>query len=139
MAFGLIHEDNPHATVFAVCNIALAGFALGQLYWLQRNLWGACVMHTAWNAVLATFGLPVSGIVARGPLLGNIRGSVDNLITGGEFGPEASAVTTLGLLLVGLYLVWLTWRVAQEPHTTTPPADPGPPGAATAETIGSDG
>jgi membrane protease YdiL (CAAX protease family) len=125
VAFGSIHQDNPHATLYAVCNIGLAGFALGQLFWLQRNLWGACAMHTVWNAILASFGLPVSGLLARGPLLGNIRGSVDDMVTGGSFGPEASAVTTIGLLLVSLWLVWRAWRVVQAAEAA-PDGNPAP-------------
>jgi membrane protease YdiL (CAAX protease family) len=115
LGFASIHAHNPNVTPFALGNIGLAGFALGQLYWLQGNLWGCCAMHTVWNAALATFGLPVSGILLREPLVGHIRGAVPGLLTGGSFGPEGSAVTTVGFAALSGLLVWLSWRRAASP------------------------
>jgi hypothetical protein len=123
-AFAAVHRHNPAVTPAALWNIALAGFALGQLYWLQGNVWGCCAMHIWWNAGLATLGLPVSGITLREPLLGGIRGSAPGLLTGGSFGPEASVLTTAGLMLVSGWLVWQCWRQTLVPIVTPP--EPAP-------------
>jgi membrane protease YdiL (CAAX protease family) len=109
-AFASVHSRNPAVSPAALWNIALAGFALGQLYWLQGQLWGAAAMHIWWNAGIASLGLPVSGITMRAPLIGRIHGSAPGLITGGNFGPEASVLTTVGLGGVSLWLVWQCWK-----------------------------
>jgi hypothetical protein len=111
-AFASVHSRNPAVSSVALWNIALAGFALGQLYLLQGRLWGCCAMHIWWNAGLASLGLPVSGIDLRGPLLGAIRGGVPGILTGGDFGPEASILTSLGLAGVSSWLVWRRGRLA---------------------------
>jgi membrane protease YdiL (CAAX protease family) len=112
VGFASVHSENEHVNALALLNIALAGLALGQLYWLHGSIVGACVMHAVWNAALATLGLPVSGYVLRGPIVGSIQGSVPGMLTGGAFGPEASVLATTGLTLVWLWLVWLCWRKA---------------------------
>jgi hypothetical protein len=121
-AFSSVHSHNPAVTPASLANIALAGFALGQLYWLHGRLWGACAMHIWWNAGLASLGLPVSGITVREPLLGNIRGSVPGVWSGGDFGPEASALSAVVLALIGAWLVWCCWRrAAAEPFASAAP------------------
>lgn len=119
LAFGYVHAGNAHATPFAIVNVALAGLALGQLYWLQRSLWGACSLHIVWNAGQTMLGLPVSGYLLSSPLVGSIAGAQPGLLTGGQFGPEASLPCTAGLLSLWLWLLWQCWRGGRKQHSTT--------------------
>ena len=127
--FAFVHADNPNADLIGVLNVGLAGLVMGQLYWLHGSVIGAWTLHWVWNAALATLGMPVSGLALGPPLLGvGATGARLPLLSGGQFGPEASLAATTALFLVWLALLVETARsVRQPPEEETPPApDEGP-------------
>jgi membrane protease YdiL (CAAX protease family) len=98
--FGLLHALNPGAGVVSTCAIAVeAGVLLALCYALTHNLWLCIGLHTGWNfAEGSVFGARVSGVPAAQTLLRtNLFGS--DLVTGGDFGPEAS------IIAIGLFVV----------------------------------
>ncbi len=111
VVFGLVHLANPHATLIAGIAIALeAGILLGAAYAATRNLWFPIGIHIGWNfAEGGIFGASVSGGRAGHGLL-NIPLSGPDWLTGGGFGPEASAVTIVVCTAAGLYFVIQTIR-----------------------------
>lgn len=106
--FGAVHLGNPDAG-----GILGWGFfntlAVGLLFCLARirsgSLWLSFGMHFSWNLFQGMiFGLPVSGLrefstVIRAQALG------PQWLTGGDYGPEASA-TCFIVLILALPLVW---------------------------------
>jgi hypothetical protein len=104
--FGLVHLANPHASLIAGIAIALeAGVLLGAAYAATRNLWFPIGIHMGWNfAEGGIFGASVSGGPAGRGLL-NMPLSGPNWLTGGGFGPEASAVAIVACTVAGLYFV----------------------------------
>lgn len=89
--FGLAHLSNPHATVWSSLAIAVeAGGMLAAAYAATRSLWLTIGLHFAWNyAESGIFGVADSGqSTPAGILHGRISGSA--LLSGGQFGPEAS-------------------------------------------------
>jgi uncharacterized protein len=93
--FGAAHYMQPHATWTAAVAIGLeAGVLLDALFLQRRSLWIPVGVHWAWNLFLGPiFGAPVSGTMRDHLLAGHLAGS--NLLTGGEFGPEAGVVTVV--------------------------------------------
>jgi len=117
-AFAYIHGNNPEATPLGLLNIALAGILLGLIAWLDGDIWGAWALHFSWNAMIAMSGLPLSGI--RMWDNGIASGAVPGLLSGGQFGPEASLPATIAML-AGLAVVITLWRttpgrLARFPH-----------------------
>lgn len=104
LIFGFLHIWNPNATVFSSLSIAItAGVILALFYVITRKLWIPIGIHIAWNFTLGgIYGAPVSGGEKNGLLISEMNGS--ELLTGGEFGPEASIVTVIFFLFVGLIL-----------------------------------
>lgn len=111
VAFGGLHLVNPDATVWGGLAIAIeAGLLFGATYAATRSLWLAIGMHLSWNfAEGGIFGTVVSGNgEGAGSLLKAMMSGPD-VLTGGQFGPEASIVaivvcgvpTVLMLLLAG--------------------------------------
>lgn len=105
MYFSILHGGNIEPKVelaFALANIVLVGIFLAVLCVNQGNLWIACGWHASWNWLMSTgFGLEVSGIDLKTGALVLDLAKIDAApwwITGGIFGPEASAVTTAFLL-----------------------------------------
>jgi membrane protease YdiL (CAAX protease family) len=90
--FGATHLANPGATLTSGAAIALeAGVLLGVCYMMVRNLWLPIGLHFGWNfAESAVFGSVVSGNAFKGLFATTMTGP--ELLTGGKFGPEASAV-----------------------------------------------
>jgi membrane protease YdiL (CAAX protease family) len=121
--FGLLHALNPGATVVSTVAIAIeAGVLLGAAYALTRNLWLPIGLHFGWNFTEGgIFGTSVSGGAAsKGVFAVTLSGPT--LLTGGNFGPEASVIAVAVCLIAALVLVafsvrtgrwkrW-TWRVA---------------------------
>ncbi|HYO16943.1 MAG TPA: CPBP family intramembrane glutamic endopeptidase [Thermoanaerobaculia bacterium] len=97
--FSFLHATNPNISAVALVNIVLAGMILAALVERSGSLWGATLAHGVWNfSVACLLSAPVSGFEAFHLFDVSFRG--DDLLTGGEFGPEGSLVlTAFGILL----------------------------------------
>ncbi len=102
LAFSIIHIFNPGFGPQAFVGIFLAGLALG----VMRYEWGlapSISMHFTWNILMEhIWGYPTSGL--RGPSILRSELTGPDLITGGDFGPEASVVVMIEFLLLLLAL-----------------------------------
>ena len=92
LVFGLLHLANPNATLMAGLAIALeAGLMLAAAYLLTGRLWLSMGIHFAWNFTQGgIFGAAVSGQTSSGIFSSVLQGPA--LLTGGDFGAEASVV-----------------------------------------------
>ena len=100
-AFGLMHLVNPGASWIAALNVALVGLWFGVLA-IRTSLWTSIGAHLAWNWFEGfVLGQPVSGIAPGTSLF---AGSVQprGFFSGGDFGPEASGLTTVLLAIATL-------------------------------------
>lgn len=99
LLFGLLHLANPAATLWSSVAIAVeAGVLLGAAFLWRRTIWFAVGLHFAWNTAVGLLGIPVSGHAPDGLLVTRPTGPA--LLTGGEFGLEASIVpVVVGLVI----------------------------------------
>ena len=105
--FGFVHIINPGATWWSSLAIAIeAGLLLGAAYKYAGNLWLPIGIHWAWNFTQGNiFGFAVSGGDAGVSLIQSYVTGTD-LLTGGEFGAEASLFAPiLGLALAVWFIV----------------------------------
>lgn len=111
--FGALHLGNPNATPIAGIAIAVeAGVMLAAIYMVTRRLWAAIGVHAAWNFTQGgIFGIPVSGIEVNGILRPRITGP--ELLTGGDFGAEASLPAMLIATAFGIGLLVVAARRGQ--------------------------
>ena len=104
--FGLMHLVNPGSSWIAALNVALVGLWFGVLA-IRTSLWTAIAAHTAWNVFEGfVLGQPVSGITP-GPslLVGTLQPA--GFFSGADFGPEASGLTTVLLVVATMgSMVW---------------------------------
>ena len=109
-AFGVMHLQNPSVTLVAAINIALVGIWFGALVWRTGTLWSSIAVHVVWNWFEGfVFGTPVSGLQPGTSIwvVALSYPSEDQFWFGGGFGPEASGVTTLVLLVANAAtLLW---------------------------------
>ena len=106
VVFGAVHLMNPTATLTGAIFISIeAGLLLAAAYMLTRRLWLGIGFHISWNYTQsAVFGGIVSGGGAEPGLFKTVTEGPE-LLTGGNFGLEASLVpcilaTTAGIILV---------------------------------------
>jgi len=102
--FGLAHLT--HGDWLAMVGITInAGLTMGLLYMATGSIWMSIGLHTAWDFTLDS--LPGvnshNGLLRSTPVAGK-----PELLTGGQFGPDASVLSLLvGVLVVAaILLVW---------------------------------
>jgi len=116
--FGAAHAFNPGATISSSLAIALeAGVLLGAAYAATQRLWVPIGLHIGWNfAEGSIFSMSVSGFGTKGGLLlGSLQGPT--ILTGGQFGPEASIIAVLVCLAAAIYFL----RRTVKSHHVEPP------------------
>ena len=103
LIFMTVHLLNPNISFLGAVNLFLAGIVLGIYYVHKSNLWLPIGMHLTWNFFQGPiFGFEVSGIKSQSLIKQTVNGS--DLITGGQFGFEASLLATVLIVVVILYL-----------------------------------
>jgi uncharacterized protein len=107
--FAAAHLFNPGASHASFLITVFSSWLLSVAYLRTRALWLAWGWHFAWNASMAIlFGLPVSGLTQFSPVIqSNTIGPL--WMTGGDYGPEASGVTAV-VLLIGIVIVYRASR-----------------------------
>ncbi|MBQ3880978.1 MAG: CPBP family intramembrane metalloprotease [Bacteroidales bacterium] len=106
LLFGFSHMMQPNASVWSSVAIAVeAGLMLGAAYEFSGNLWVPIGIHWAWNFFEGPFyGTTVSG---SEPMFSILTPEITGkpLLTGGEFGPEASLVAFILGLGLSIYFL----------------------------------
>lgn len=104
--FGAAHAFNRGATVGSSLAIAIeAGVLLGAAYATTERLWLPIGLHIGWNFTEGSiFSMSVSGTsLSAGLIQGSLSGP--RILTGGQFGPEASIVAVIICVLASLYFI----------------------------------
>ena len=124
--FGIVHLGNPNATPIAAVAIAVeAGLMLAAFYLLTGRLWVSIGVHGAWNFTQGwIFGASVSGLPVKQSLfLSTPRVGAPVWLSGGAFGPEASApamVVGTGVAIGVLYWAWRKGNFKARPDALKP-------------------
>jgi uncharacterized protein len=110
LLFGSLHLLNPNATwIAALCIAVEAGVLLAAAYVTTRRLWLPIGMHFAWNFTQGgVFGVAVSGEPIRGMIESTLTGP--ELLSGGEFGAEASIFAVIICTSMAVFLMFLAVR-----------------------------
>ncbi|MDF7663429.1 CPBP family intramembrane metalloprotease [Bifidobacterium sp. ESL0763] len=106
LVFGLLHLGNQDGTVWGGVAIAIEdGILAAALYFVTRSLWVCIGQHIMWNiAEGPIFGSVVSGNGRQDSWLVS-RWSGPDIMTGGNFGLEASIVPVVLMGIAGVALL----------------------------------
>jgi len=107
--FGLAHSINPGATTLGLVNTGLFGVLFGAAILRSHDLWLPIGMHFGWNAVLPFLGVELSGLTI-GVTGYKLVWNAGSLWSGGEYGPEASVLTSAVLVLLAAAVWKLPFR-----------------------------
>jgi hypothetical protein len=112
--FAALHATNPHASALGLVNTAGFGMIFGYAFLRSRDLWLPIGLHFGWNLVLPLFGANVSGITIR--VTGFVlQWSAGPVWSGGEYGPEASLLTSAVLFALFAFVRMAPVRRQQNP------------------------
>jgi len=119
--FALLHRSNPNASWPGIANTAGFGILFGYAYLRSRDLWLPIGLHFGWNLTFPLFGVNLSGLRIR--VTGyEMSWTAGGLWSGGEYGPEASVLTSAVLLLLFTF-IWKAPIRRQSSPLTGPPAE----------------
>ena len=128
--FGLLHTGNPNVLWFGIVNTAGFGILFGYAFLRSRDLWLPIGLHFGWNFTLPLFGVNVSGLKME--MTGHrMVWTAGVWWSGGDYGPEASVLTSAVLILLFLAVAKAP-LCRQASPLTDPPAEsalcePSPP------------
>lgn len=102
--FSLMHSMNQGISLLAYINLFLFGITMGYLFIKTKNIWMGIGYHITWNYFQGNvFGFLVSG--NNTDSLYNIKLINQNIINGGNFGPEGGLVVTI-LLVITIFIIY---------------------------------
>ena len=103
--FALLHASNPNAEQYPLGLVNTAGFGIlfGYAFLLSQDLWLPIGLHYGWNVTLPFFGVNISGITMKLTEY-VLEWKAGPLWSGGEYGPEASILTSFLFVLLWLFL-----------------------------------
>lgn len=92
--------------VIGVANLVLISIIFSLLTIRFKSIWAACGLHSFWNAILyCILGLNLSGKDETVTAIFNMQSVGNNIWNGGEYGIEASVITTV-VLALAVTLFW---------------------------------
>ena len=101
--FAAAHSLNINTNPVGLLNTGLWGVLLGYAFWRSGDLWLPIGLHFGWNWTLPLFGANLSGFQIS--LSGyTIAWESRSLLSGGDYGPEGSILTTLAAVALGYWL-----------------------------------
>ena len=96
--------------ILGVCNLALISTIFSLLTIRFKSIWAACGLHSFWNAILySVLGLNLSGNDETVTAIFNMQSVGKNIWNGGEYGIEASFITTV-VLAIAAAIIWYVSR-----------------------------
>lgn len=118
LLFTLIHANNPNINAIASVNIFLAGICLSIMYFSTQSLWLPVIFHIKWNLFQHIFlGSNISGIRFNNSLIDFQFSQIHpEFYFGGDFGIEASILTSFFLLIV----IFISFKInIKNPYITS--------------------
>lgn len=111
--FGLAHFGNDNASIFSIGFLIINGIVWCIPFVITKNLGLSIGLHASWNFSQSFLGFTMSGNKAVNSLF-DIKNIGSEILTGGEYGPEAGIFGLIGFmtmfLLTLIYLKGITKR-----------------------------
>ncbi|MGB5821136.1 MAG: CPBP family intramembrane glutamic endopeptidase [Saonia sp.] len=104
--FGLAHFGNNNASILSIALLTINGMVWCIPFVMTKNLGLSIGLHAAWNFTQSQLGFTMSGNKALNSFY-SIENKGSDLLTGGEYGPEAGILGLIGF--IAMLLTSLTY------------------------------
>lgn len=120
--FGLAHLANGKLDFISTVQLIVAGTAVGIMFSLimlnGNNFWNNALVHAVWN--MSTIGIMHIGTKTDGlSVFTFVLDSDNRLITGGDFGIEASVISIVGYIIVSIIALAMIKKNSLKPVDKT--------------------
>lgn len=103
---------SPVIVAAAIVNLILISVIFSLITIRFKSIWAACGLHSIWNYILySILGLNLSGIDGTVASVFDMTSVGSNILNGGEYGIEASIITTM-VLSVSIVIIFIFSRKA---------------------------
>lgn len=105
--------------VLGIVNLTLISTIFSLVTVIFGSIWAACGLHSFWNAVLyAILGLNLSGNDEAVTAIFDMRSVGKNIWNGGDYGIEASVITTAVLTIAAVLILYVGRRLCKNAFVT---------------------
>ncbi len=112
--FAALHVIGTKMNLLSFFQLIIAGSAVGILFSLvtyeSRNIWSSALMHSLWNMCMGSGILYISSEMSPNSIFNYVLHSNSFLLTGGDFGIEASCISIAAYLIFILIALILLRR-----------------------------
>ncbi|MDH7447827.1 CPBP family intramembrane glutamic endopeptidase [Aquimarina sp. 2201CG14-23] len=115
--FGLAHFSNNNASIHSIVLLTINGIVWCIPFAITKNLGLSIGLHFAWNFTQTLLGFTMSGNKAINSLY-IIENQKSDLLSGGEYGPEAGFLGLIGFITM-LLLSFAYLKIKQKKRITT--------------------
>ena len=106
LLFGLVHIIGMDFSLVSCLLVLVAGTMAGIMFSLieleSNSIWNSGIVHSLWNIMIIGGGLSISEAMDTYAIITYVPESKNFLLTGGEFGIEASVIAVAGYAIVSL-------------------------------------
>ncbi len=114
MMFGLLHAIDADLGIISVILLFVAGTGVGILFspvtYESGSIWNSAIIHVVWNCVMVGGILDIGVVHDESAVFSYILDSESYIITGGDFGVEASIISVCGYMLFSVLALVLIKR-----------------------------
>ena len=104
--FASVHLIGMNFSVLSCILVLMAGTMVGVMFSMiameSDSVWNSGIVHSIWNIIIIGGGLGISEKVSEDSVMTYVLHSKSFVITGGEFGIEASVIALIGYIVVTL-------------------------------------
>lgn len=120
MAFGILHAISGGLSPASIVLLFVAGTGVGVLFSLityqSGSVWNAALVHAVWNCVMIGGILHIGQAHSPSAIFSYALGTRSLLLTGGDFGVEASIIAIAGYLLFSALALYFMRRGKNTPR-----------------------
>lgn len=106
LLFGLVHIIGMDFSLVSCLLVLVAGTMAGIMFSLieleSNSIWNSGIVHSLWNIMIIGGGLSIGETMDTYAIITYVPESKNFLLTGGEFGIEASVIAVAGYAIVSL-------------------------------------
>ncbi|MDO4280953.1 MAG: type II CAAX endopeptidase family protein [Peptococcaceae bacterium] len=110
LLFGVVHVIGSGLGVIDGLQVVVAGSLVGILFSLialaTGSVWNSAIVHGVWNVAFASGLIAIAPAPEKDTLLTYVISTHSQLITGGDFGIEASILAILVYTLASAFALW---------------------------------
>ena len=111
LIFALSHIPNGNIDILSKILLIIAGTTVGIMFSLiadsEKTIWNSAIVHIIWNLFIIGGILSIGTEINENAIVNYVLDNKSMILTGGEFGIEASIIAVLGYVVVSVIAYYM--------------------------------